>query len=156
MRSILIKIPAAQDEAPKAPSAGHRVTAALTAHIDRKMMPYTKAPQKNGNRSVEATIHQRRLLFALVRQGDERLPKRLLFAGKLEGGEDPPAAGQPAQHYYWQKSPRGDFKASGALRGPMSSNRRTFGVDRLVAGQMMRRAKRECRGTQGSCWGRRG
>ena len=57
---------------------------------------------------MEATICQRRLLFAgaLARQDDKRLPKRLLFAGRLEGGEDP-GPGQPAQH--WQKSLRDDF-----------------------------------------------
>ena len=63
---------------------------------------------------MEATISQRRLLFAgaLLRQDDKRLPKRLLFAERLEGGEDP-GPGQPAQH--WQKSLRDDFKAFGAL-----------------------------------------
>ena len=40
---------------------------------------------------------QRRLLFAgaLARQDDKRPPKRLLFAERLEGGEDP-GPGQPA------------------------------------------------------------
>ena len=80
---------------------------------------------------VEATIRQRRLLFAgaLARQDDKRLPKRLLFAERLEGGQDP-GPGQPAQH--WQKSLRDDFKAFGALHGSTPSDRRTFGVDRLV------------------------
>ena len=35
-----------------------------------------------------------------------------------------------AQH--WQKSLRDDFKAFGALHGSTPSDRRTFGVDRLV------------------------
>ena len=80
---------------------------------------------------MEATIRQRPLLFAgaLARQGDKRLPKRLLFAERLEGGEDP-GPGQPAQH--WQKSLRDDFKAFGALHGSTPTDRRTFGVDRLV------------------------
>ena len=80
---------------------------------------------------MEATIRQRRLLFAgdLARQGDKRLPKRLLFAGKLEEGEDP-GPGQPAQH--WQKSLRDDFKACGALHDSTPTDRRTFGVDMLV------------------------
>ena len=80
---------------------------------------------------MEAMIRQRRLLFAgaLARQGDKRLPKRLLFAGKLEGGEDP-GPGQPTQH--WQKSLRDDFKAFGALHGSTPTDRRTFRVDRLV------------------------
>ena len=74
---------------------------------------------------------QRRLLFAgaLARQDDKRLPKRLLFAERLEGGQDP-GPGQPAQH--WQKSLSDDFKAFGALHGSTPSDRRTFGVDRLV------------------------
>ena len=44
-------------------------------------------------------------------------------------GEDP-GPGQPAQH--WQKSLRDDFKAFGALHGSTPTDRRTFGVDRLV------------------------
>ena len=82
---------------------------------------------------MEATIRQRRLLFAgaLARQGDKRLPKRLLFATKLEGGggEDP-GTGQPPQHR--QKSLRDDFKAFGALHGSGPTDRRTSGVGRLV------------------------
>ena len=80
---------------------------------------------------MEATIRQRQLLFAgaLARQGDKRLPKRPLFAEKLEGGEDP-GPGQPAQH--WQKSLRENFKAFGALHGSTPTDRRTFGVGRLV------------------------
>ena len=80
---------------------------------------------------MEATTCQRRLLFAgaLARQGDKRLQKRLLFAERLEGREDP-GPGQPAQH--WQKSLRDDFKAFGALHGSTPTDRRTFGVDRLV------------------------
>ena len=80
---------------------------------------------------MEATIRQRRFLFAgaLGRQGDKRLPKRLLFAERLEGGEDP-GPGQPAQH--WQKSLRDDFNAFGALHGSTPTDRRIFGVDRLV------------------------
>ena len=80
---------------------------------------------------MEATIGQRRLLFAgaLARQGDTRLPKRLLFAGKLEGAKDP-GPDQPKQH--WQKSLRDDFKVLGAQHGSTATDRRTFGVDRLV------------------------
>ena len=80
---------------------------------------------------MEATICQRRLLFAgtLARQRDKRLPRRLLFAGKLEGGEDPDP-GQPAQRC--QKSLRDELKALGALHGSTPPDRRTFGVDRLV------------------------
>ena len=80
---------------------------------------------------MEATVRQRRLLFAgaLARQGETRLPKRLLFTERLEGGEDP-GPGQPAQP--WQKSLRDNFKAFRALHGTTPTHRRTFGVDRLV------------------------
>ena len=79
---------------------------------------------------MEATICQRRLLFAgaLARQG-RRLPNRLLFAGRLEGGKDP-GPGQPAQH--WQKRLRDDFKAFEALHGSTPTDRRAFGVDKFV------------------------
>ena len=91
---------------------------------------------------MEATICQRRFLFAgaLARQGDERrLPKRLLFAGRLEGGEDP-GLGQSAQHL--QKSLRNDFKAFEALHGSTPpTDRRTFGVDRLVWTDAARKEK---------------
>ena len=94
-------------------------------------MSYAKALKKTGSQSVEATIRHRRLLFAgaFARQDDKRLPKRLLFGERLEGGEDP-GPGQPAQH--WQKSLRGDFKAFGVLHGSTPTYRRTLGVDRLV------------------------
>ena len=80
---------------------------------------------------MEARIRQRRLLFAgaLGRQNDKRLPKKLLFAERLEGREDL-GPGQPAQH--WYKSQRDDFKTFGALHGSTPTDRRTFGVDRLV------------------------
>ena len=102
-------------------------------HGTYQNMSYAKALKKTGRQSVEATIRQRRLLFAgaLARQGDKRLPKRLLFAERLEGGEDP-GPGQPVQQ--WQKSLRDDFKAFGALYGSTPTDRRTFGVDRIVRG----------------------
>ena len=108
-----------------------RVIRYLRVHGTYRKMSYAKALKKTGSQSVEATIRQRRLLFAgaLARQGDKRLPKRLLFAERLEGGKDP-GLGQPAQP--WQKSLRDDFKAFGALHGSTPTDRRTFGVDRLV------------------------
>ena len=108
-----------------------RVIGYHRVHGTYRKMSYAKALKKTGSQSVEATIRQRRLLFAgaLARQDDKRLPKRLLFAERLEGGQDP-GPGQPAQH--WQKSLRDDFKAFGALHGSTPSDRRTFGVDRLV------------------------
>ena len=81
-----------------------RVIGYHRVHGTHRKMSYAKALMKTGSQSsVEATIRQRRLLFAgtLVRQGDKRLPKRLLFAERLEGGEDQ-GPGQPAQH--WQKA----------------------------------------------------
>ena len=57
-------------------------------------MNLKKMLQKTESQSVEATAAVR---GALARQGDKRPPKRLLFAGRLEGGEDP-GPGQPAQH----------------------------------------------------------
>ena len=108
-----------------------RVIGYHRVHGTYRKMSYAKALKKTGSQSVEATIRQRRLLFAgaLARQDDKRLPKRLLFAERLEGGQDS-GPGQPAQH--WQKSLRDDFKAFGALHGSTPSDRRTFGVDRLV------------------------
>ena len=100
-------------------------------HGTYRNMSYAKALKKTKSQSVEATIRQRRLPFAgaLAKQGDERLPKRLLFDERLEGGGEP-GPGQPAQH--WQKSLRDDFKAFGALHGSTPTDRRTFEVDRLV------------------------
>ena len=108
-----------------------RVIGYHRVHGTYRKMSYAKALKKTGSQSVEATIRQRRLLFAgaLARQDDKRLPKRLLFAERLEGGEDP-GPGQPAQHR--QKSLRDDLKAFGALHGSTPTDRRTFGVDRLV------------------------
>ena len=57
-------------------------------HGTYRKMSYAKALKKTGSQSVEAIIRQRRLLFAgtLARQSDKLLPKRLLFAERLEGG----------------------------------------------------------------------
>ena len=68
-----------------------RVIGYHRVHGTYRKMSYAKALKKTGSQSVEATICQRRLLFAgaLARQGDKRLPKRLLFAERLEGGGRP-------------------------------------------------------------------
>ena len=68
-----------------------RVIGYHRVHGSYRKMSCAKALKKTGSQSVEATIRQRRLLFAgaLARQGDKRLPKRLLFAERLEGGENP-------------------------------------------------------------------
>ena len=64
-----------------------RVIGYHRVHGTYRMMSYAKALKKTGSQSVEAAIRQRRLLFAgaLARQGDKRLPKRLLFAERHEG-----------------------------------------------------------------------
>ena len=67
-------------------------------------------------------------------------------------GEDP-GPGQPAQH--WQKSLRDDFKAFGALHGSTPSDRRNFGVDRLVWIDAARKEERVPWYTDVR-WGRRG
>ena len=117
-----------------------RVIGYHRVHGTHQKMSYAKALKKPGSQSVEATIRQRRLLFAgaLARQGDKRLPKRLLFAERLEGGGDP-GPGQPSQH--WQKSLRDDFKALGALHGSTPTDRRTFGVDTLVWTEAVRKGE---------------
>ena len=117
-----------------------RVIECHRVHGTYQNMSYAKAPKKTGSQSVEATIRQRRLLFAgaLARQGDKRLPRRLLFAERLKGGEDP-GHGQPVQQY--QKSLRDDFKAFGALNGSTPTDRRTFGVDRLVRTEAARKGE---------------
>ena len=106
-------------------------------------MSYAKALKKKREPKCDATIRQRRLLFAeaLARQGDKRLPKRLLFAGRLEGGRDP-GPGQPAQH--WEKSSKDDFKAFRALYDSTPTDRRTSGVDTGSSGQMRRARRRKC------------
>ena len=65
---------------------GH--TTASAAPTDQ--LSYAQALRKTGGQSVEATIRQRRLLFAgvIARQPAGRLSKRLID-GKLVGVEDP-------------------------------------------------------------------
>ena len=64
-----------------------RVIGYRRIHGTYRQISYAKALKKTGSQSVEAMIRQRRLLFAraLARQGD-KLPKQLLFAGRVEGG----------------------------------------------------------------------
>ena len=96
-----------------------------------QVLSYAKALKKTGSRSVEAIIRQRWLLFAgaLARQDGKRLPKRCCSPRDSRGGGDP-GPGQPAQH--WQKSLRDDFNVFGALHDSTPTDRRTFGVNRLV------------------------
>ena len=64
-----------------------------------RQLSYAQVLKKTGCQSVEATIRQRRLLFAgaMARQPAGRLPKRLMD-GKLVGGEDP-GKGRPEQNW---------------------------------------------------------
>ena len=95
-----------------------------------RQLSYAQALKKTGCQSVEATIRQRRLLFAgtMARQPAGRLPKRLMD-GKLVGGEDT-GKGRPEQN--WMDCLKDDFQAFGATDGSTVDNRLTFGVDRTV------------------------
>ena len=56
------------------------------------------------------------------------------------GGGDPgPGPGQPAQ--YWQKSLTDDIKAFGTLHGSTPTDRRTFGIDKLVWAKAARKGE---------------
>ena len=80
-----------------------------------RQLSYAQAPKKTGCQIVEATIRQRRLLFAgaMARQPAGCLPKRLMD-GKLVGGEDP-GMGRPEQN--WMDCLKDDFQAFGATDG---------------------------------------
>ena len=95
-----------------------------------RQLSYAQALKKTGCQSVEATIRQRRLLFAgaMGRQPAGRLPKRLMD-GKLVGGEDP-GKGRPEQNC--MDCLKDDFQAFGATDGSTVDNRLAFGVDRAV------------------------
>ena len=111
-----------------------------------RQLSYAQALKKTGCQSVEATIRQRRLLFAgaMSRQPAGRLPKRLMD-GKLVGGEDP-GKGRPEQN--WMDCLKDDFQAFGATDGSTVDNRLTFGVDRAVW-TLRRRLTMGRRGTRG-------
>ena len=95
-----------------------------------RQLSYAQALKKTGCQNVEATIRQRRLLFAeaMARQPAGRLPKRLMD-GKLVGGEDP-GKGRPEKN--WMDCLKDDFQAFGATDGSTVDSRLTFGVDRAV------------------------
>ena len=78
--------------------------------------------------SVEATIRQRRFLFAgaMARKPAGRLPKRLMD-GKVVGREDPGKA-RPEQN--WMDCLKDGFQAFEATDGSTVVNRLTCGVDR--------------------------
>ena len=95
-----------------------------------RQLSYAQALKKTGCQSVEATIRQRRLLFAgaMARQPAGRLPKRLMD-GKLVGGKDP---GKVRPEQNWTDCLKDDFQAFGPTDGSTVDNRLTFGVDRAV------------------------
>eukprot|EP00752_Nemacystus_decipiens_P010711 g9538.t3 len=95
-----------------------------------RQLSYAQALKRTGCQSVEATIRQRRLLFAgaVARQPDKRLPKRLMF-GELTGGEKP-GKGSPEQN--WLTCLKDDLRVFGATHGSTDDAPCVFGVPKLV------------------------
>eukprot|EP00752_Nemacystus_decipiens_P005560 g5031.t1 len=95
-----------------------------------RQLSYAQALKRAGCQSVEATIRQRRLLFAgaVARQPDKRLPKRLMF-GELTGGEKP-GKGSPEQN--WLTCLKDDLRVFGATHGSTDDVPGVFGVPKLV------------------------
>ncbi|CAB1103681.1 unnamed protein product [Ectocarpus sp. CCAP 1310/34] len=95
-----------------------------------RQLSYAQALKRVGCQSVEATVRQRRLLFAgaVARQPDGRLPKRLMF-GELVGGEDP-GQGNPEQN--WLTCLKDDMKMFEARYGSTTDKPSVFGVPKLV------------------------
>eukprot|EP00752_Nemacystus_decipiens_P005558 g5029.t1 len=95
-----------------------------------RQLSYAQALKRAGCQSVEATIRQRRLLFAgaVARQPDKRLPKRLMF-GELTGGEKP-GKGSPEQN--WLTCLKDDLGVFGATHGSTDDVPYVFGVPKLV------------------------
>ena len=91
-----------------------------------RQLPYAQALKRVGCHSVEATVRQRRLLFAegVARQPDARLPKRLMF-DKLAEGEDP-GRGSPEQN--WLICLKDDVKVFRATHGSTADQPCVFGV----------------------------
>ncbi|CAB1108182.1 unnamed protein product [Ectocarpus sp. CCAP 1310/34] len=96
----------------------------------QQFLSYAHALKRVGCQSVEATVRQRRLLFAgaVARQPDGRLPKRLMF-GELVGGEDP-GQGNPEQN--WLTCLKDDMKMFEARYGSTTDKPSVFGVPKLV------------------------
>ena len=108
-----------------------RVIGYRREHGTYRQLSYAQAPKKTGCQSVEATIRQRRLLFAgaMARQPAGRLPKRLMDRKLVGGGEDP---GKGRREQNWLDCLKDDFQAFGATYGSTVDKRLTFGVDRAV------------------------
>ena len=112
-----------------------------------RQLSYAQALKKTGCQSAEATIRQRRLLFAgaMARQSAGRLPKRLM-GGKLVGGEDP---GKGRSEQNWMDCLKDDFKRS----EPQTALRWTTGSHSELTepyGPLRRRWTMGRRGTQGA------
>ena len=82
-----------------------------------------------GCQSVEATVRQRRLLFAgaVARRPGGRLPKRLMF-GESAGGEDP-GRGSPEQD--WLVCLKDDLRVFGIKHGSKIDQPCFYGVPKL-------------------------
>ncbi|CAB1121287.1 unnamed protein product [Ectocarpus sp. CCAP 1310/34] len=91
-----------------------------------RQLSYAQALKRVGCQSVEATVRQRRLLFAgaVARQSDRRLPKRLMF-GELVGGENP-GRGSPEQN--WLICLKDDLKMFEARHGSTPDKRSFLGI----------------------------
>ena len=120
-------LPVTEEDTPLTTPASYRVPP-QARHLPTAFV--RSGLKKTGCQSVEATIRQRRLLFAgaMARQPAGRLPKRLMD-GKLVGGEGP-GKGRPEQN--WMDCLKDDFQAFGATDGSTVDSRLTFGVDRAV------------------------
>ena len=88
---------------------------------------YAQSLKSTGCQSVEATIRQRRLLFAgaVARQTDGRLPKRLMFAKGLVGGVNP---GRGGLEQNWTTCLKEDLKVFGAKHGSTDDEPCVFGI----------------------------
>ena len=94
-----------------------------------RQLSYAQARKKTGCQNVEATIRQRRLLFARASQTTRwRLPKRLMDE-KLVGGEGP-GKGRPEQN--WLDCLKDDFQAFATTNGSTVDKPLTFGVNIAV------------------------
>lgn len=111
-------------------STHHRLLLRVIGYKRKKdtyrQLSYSQTLKRVECQSVEATIRQRRLLFAgaLARQPDGRLPKRLML-GELAGGEKPRRGGQEQN---WPKCVLDDLKAFGADHGSTKTDPCCLGI----------------------------
>ncbi|CAB1104076.1 unnamed protein product [Ectocarpus sp. CCAP 1310/34] len=104
----------------------HRVIGYERMKDTYRQFSYAQTLKRVECQSVEATIRQRRLLFAgaMARQPDGRLPKRLVL-GELAGGEKRRSAGQEQN---WPKCVLDDLKAFGADHGSTKTDPCCLGI----------------------------